>query len=75
MNSRTWGNSIKEMLFCWPSQTPYKNPTQIEAFGQPAETPAPAVQYPRVGLSGGYTWGKETGAFQVDRSVVSKLYL
>ena len=39
MNSRTWGNSIKEMLFCWPSQTPHKNPTQIEVFGQPAETP------------------------------------
>lgn len=75
MNSRIWGNSIKEMVVCWPSQTPYKYPTQTEVFGQPAETPAPAIQCLGVGLSGGSTWGKETGAFQVDRSVVFKLYL
>ena len=64
MNSRIWGNSIKEMLVCWPSQTPYKNPTQIEVFGQPAETPAPAAQYPRVGLSGGSTWEKKQEHFK-----------
>lgn len=63
MNSRIWGKFHQGNggLLAFPNsvQTP-----QQQVFGQPAETPAPAIQCLGVGLSIGSTWGKKQEHFK-----------